>query len=176
MDITNFTDYARIAQPALLKSTFEQALGSRIWIHQARPGIGFAITQKATQIAEACESVTKAKALACIYNKIVEFAKNHPRNIAHDPFPGCESGGISARESMQNWKLIAFTDAGFAKLTGSRSIEAHAMVLGDVIDRDGSIQRRGMLLDHRCAKRRRVCRPTLAAEAHAEVTSVDVAL
>ena len=176
MEVDNYVDSTRITQPAVLKSTFKQALGSLIWLHQTRPDIGFTITQLATQIVEACESVTKARALAGIYNKIVKFVKNHPRKIVYAPFPGCESGGITALESMTNWKLIVFTDAGFATLAGSHSIESHVIILGDVIDRDGSIQCHGMLLDHRCAKLHRVCRSTLAAEAHAAVTAVDVAL
>ena len=44
------------------------------------------------------------------------------------------------------------------------------------MNRDGVIQCHGLLLDHRCAKIHRVCRSTLAAEAHAAVTAVDVAL
>ena len=78
MEINNYTDSGRITQPALLKSTFKQALGSLIWLHQARPDIGFTFAQIATQILESFESATKAKALASLYNKIVKFVKNRP--------------------------------------------------------------------------------------------------
>ena len=77
---------------------------------------------------------------------------------------------------MLNWKLIVFTDAGFATLAKSHSIESHVVVFCDVVARDGMIHCHGMLLDHRCAKLHRVCRSTLAAEAHAAVTAADVAL
>ena len=50
------------------------------------------------------------------------------------------------------------------------------VILGEVIGRDGIIKCHGVMLDHRCAKIHRVCRPTLAAEAHAAVTAVDAAL
>ena len=75
-----------------------------------------------------------------------------------------------------NWKLFVFTDAGFGTLVKNHSIESHVVVLGDVIDRDGIIKCHGLLLGHRCAKIHRVCRSTLAAEAHAAVSAVDVAL
>ena len=176
MNIDSYVDSTRVIQPALLKSTFKQGLGSLIWLHQTRPDIGFTITQIATQIVEACESPTKAKALANLYNKIVKFVKNHQRKITYAPFPGCESGGIEALMSMMQWKLIVFTDAGFGTLTKNHSIESHVLVLGDVLERDGLIQCHGLMLDHRCAKIHRVCRSTLSAEAHAAVTAVDAAL
>ena len=87
MEIDKYTDSQRITQPALLRSTFKQALGSLIWLHRTRPDIGFTITQIATQIVEACESVTKAKTLAGIYNKIVKFAKSHPPKDNLRTFP-----------------------------------------------------------------------------------------
>ena len=176
MNIDSYIDSTRVLQPALLKSTFKQGLGSLIWLHQTRPDIGFTITQIATQIVEACESPTKARILANLYNKIVKFVKNHQRKITYAPFPGCESGGIEALMSMIQWKLIVFTDAGFGTLTKNHSIESHVLVLGDVLERDGLIQCHGLMLDHRCAKIHRVCRSTLSAEAHAAVTAVDAAL
>ena len=176
MNIDQYVDSTGVKQPAMLKSTFKQGLGSLIWLHQTRPDIGFTITQIATQIVEACESMTKAKALANLYNKIVKFVKNHQRKITYAPFPGCESGGLNALTSMMQWKLIVFTDAGFGTLSKNHSIESHVLIFGDVLSRDGMIQCHGLLLDHRCAKIHRVCRSTLSAEAHAAVTAVDVAL
>ena len=69
-----------------------------------------------------------------------------------------------------------FTDAGFGTLVKNHSAESHVVILGDVIERDGVIRCHGVLLDHRCAKIHRVCRPTQAAEAHAAATAADVAL
>ena len=175
MDINLYVDSTSIRNPALLKSTFKQGLGSLIWLHQTRPDIGFTITQIATQIVEACESATKARTLAALYNKIVKFAKNHPRKIVYARRPGMDSN-IDPLEDLKNWKLIVFTDAGFGTLTQNHSVESHVVILGDVLSRDGIIQCHGMLLDHRCAKIHRVCRSTLAAEAHAAVSAVDVAL
>ena len=79
MSIDTYIDSGGVTHPALLKSTFKQGIGYLIWLHQTRPDIGFAITQIATSVVEACESPTKAKALANLYNKIIKFAKNHQR-------------------------------------------------------------------------------------------------
>ena len=58
----------------------------------------------------------------------------------------------------------------------NHSVESHVVVLGGVIGRDGIIKCHGAMLGHRCAKIHRVRRSTLAAEAHAAVTALDVAL
>ena len=55
--------------PKLLKTTPKLRLGPLIRVHQTRPDIGFAITQIATQIGEACESPTKSKTLGNLYKK-----------------------------------------------------------------------------------------------------------
>ena len=58
----------------------------------------------------------------------------------------------------------------------NHSVESHVVILGDLIDRGGIIKCHGLMLDRRCAKIHRVFRSTLAAEAHAAVAAVDVAL
>ena len=176
MEISEYIQESRIVNQAGLKSTFKQGLGALIWLHQTRPDIGFTITQMATQIVEACESADKAIQLMRLYNKIVKFVKNHRRKIRYSAFPTPNVDSSARPSDLLHWKLFMFTDAGFGTLIKNHSIESHVIVLGDVIGRDGVIQCHGLLLDHRCAKIHRVCRSTLAAEAHAAVTAVDVAL
>ena len=105
MNIEDYVSATTIINPAMLKSTFKQGLGSLIWLHQTRPDIGFAITQIATQIVDACESASKAKTLVALYNKIVKFAKNHPRKIVYTQRPGVDSA-YDALDDILNWKLI----------------------------------------------------------------------
>ena len=176
MTISEYVRGPRIANDAGLKTIFKQGLGALIWLHQTRPDIGFAITSIATRIAEACESPEKAMQLMNLYNKIVKFAQNHQRGIRYSSFPLAKTDSRIQPSSLLNWKLFVFADAGFGTLVRNHIVESQVVVLGDVISRDGTIERRGLLLDHRCAKIHRVCWPTVAAEAHAAVTAVDVAL
>ena len=176
MDVTEYIHLEKIVNSVGLKSTFKQGIGALIWMHQTRPDIGFTITQMATQIAEACEGAEQAIQLARLHNKIVKFTKNHPRKIHYSRFPTPDSQMAFRPADFLNWKLFVFTDAGFGALVKNHSVESHVVALGDVINRDGTIKCHGLLLDHRCAKIHRVCRPTLSAEAHAAVTAVDVAL
>ena len=176
MHIAEYLGPHGITNPAGLKSTFKQGLGALIWLHQTRPDIGFTITQIATQIVEGCSSKEKATHVMNLYNKIVKFVKNHPRKIHYCMFPTPFRPEKTHPSSLLNWKLFVFTDAGFGTLSKNHSVESHVVILGDVISRDGVIKCHGVMLDHRCAKIHRVCRSTLAAEAHAAVTAVDVAL
>ena len=77
---------------------------------------------------------------------------------------------------LLGWELFVFTDAGFGTLVQNQSVESHVVLLGGVIERGGIIKCHGLMLGRRCAKIRRVCRSTLAAEARGAVTAVDVAL
>ena len=63
----------------MLKSTSKQGLGALIWLRRTRPDVGFAVAQIATQIAEAYETVEKAKNVVNLYIKIVCFVKNRKR-------------------------------------------------------------------------------------------------
>ena len=122
-----------LTHPGPPKSTFKQGMVSLIWIYQTRADVGVAIPQMATQVAESCESATKAKALPNLYNKIVKFAKHRPRAITYSPYPGNESGGKEALEAMINWKPIVFDDAGFGKLVKNHIVESNVVIFGDVI-------------------------------------------
>ena len=77
---------------------------------------------------------------------------------------------------MSQRRLILFTDAGFGSLVGSHSIEGTVIVLATVTGRGGVRNCHGYLLDHRCAKIQRVCKSSLAAEAHAALNAADQAL
>ena len=77
---------------------------------------------------------------------------------------------------MEKRRLVLFTDAGFGSLANSHSIEGTVTILASVTGRDGVIHCHGYLLDHRCAKIQRVCKSSLAAEAHAALTATDQAL
>ena len=87
-----------------------------------------------------------------------------------------ESGGLGARSSMLNWKLVAFTDSGSVTFPKNHSISPQVVLFGDVLVRGGAIQRHVLLIDRRCAEIHRVCRSALSAEAHAVVTAVEVEL
>ena len=82
----------------------------------------------------------------------------------------------SNRNAMEKRRLVLFTDAGFGSLANSHSIEGTVTILASVTGRDGVIHCHGYLLDHRCAKIQRVCKSSLAAEAHAALTATDQAL
>lgn len=75
-----------------------------------------------------------------------------------------------------NWKLFVFADDGFVALVQNSSVGPHVIILGYVIDRGGIPKCPGLAMVHRFGKIHRVCRSTLAAEAHAAVTAVDAAL
>ena len=176
MNIAEYLQNKRVADPAGLRSTFKQGLGSPIWLHQTRPDIGFAITQNATQILEACESADKAIHLANLYNKIVKFAKNRHLEICCGRFPTSGQHTPVKPSELLNWKLLVFTDAGFGTLVQNHIVESHVVILGDVIERGGITKCHGLMLDHRRAKIHRARRSTMAAESHAAVTAVEVAL
>ena len=175
-DVTEYLNGNSILNADALKSTSKQGLGSLIWLRQARPDIGFTATQMATQIVVSRESPEKARKLARLYNKIVRFAKNRQRGISYCKFHMANHNGHMNPTMFLGWELFVFTDAGFWTLVQNRSVESHISILCDVIDRGGIIRRHGLLSDHRCDKIHRVCRSTLAAEANAAATSVDVAL
>ena len=176
MDISEYIAGRRIANAAAPKSTFKQCLRELIWLRQARPGIGFAITQIATQIVEAFESPAKECALANLYNKIARFVKNHRVGISYIGSPLPNYSAPLAPSMFLGWKLFVFTDAGFGTLVRNRSSESHVIILGDVIERDGIVKCPGLTMGRRCAKMHRVCMSTLADEANAAVTAVGVAL
>ena len=77
---------------------------------------------------------------------------------------------------LRHYRIICFTDAGFATLLGDRIIESNVEIIGRVLFREGPIRRRGFLMDHRCAEIQRACRSSLSAECHAAVTAGDYAL
>ena len=131
----------------------------------------------ATQIAEAFGNPEKAAKLMQIYNKIAKFVRNRPRGIRYRRFPLRRQGDQTLKPSdVLRWKLFVFAGDGFGTLVKSHSAESRVVVLGDVIGRDGVAKFHGLLLGDRCAKIRRFCRSTLAAEAHSAVTAVGVAL
>ena len=72
-------------------------------------------------------------------------------------------------------KLITFSDAGFASLQNSHSIEGTFVVLGQAISRGGIIRFEWQMIDRRCAEIHRVCRSSLADETHADVSACDQA-
>ena len=175
IDVAEFLKNDSIIDAKLLRTALRQALGSLIWLHQTRPDIGYDITRLATDAALAVTD--PALALQCInlYNKTVRFVQSYNRKIVYTAVPGTTSLNQRHRLLSQR-RLIIFTDAGFGSLANSHSIEGSVTVLGKVTSRDGIIHCHGYLLDHRCAKIQRVCKSSLASEAHAALTASDQAL
>ena len=174
MDISQYVNKDKLVNQKDLQSTFRQGLGALIWVHQSRPDVGFLITKIATDLVTACLTVDKALSLARLYNKTVKFLKNHPVEIHYVFPPGM--GQIKSAKSLTHFRIICFTDAGFATLHDEHSIESNVTIFGKVLYRDGVIHCHGFLLDHRCAKIQRVCRSSLSAECHAAVTAGDYSL
>ena len=176
MDISEYLSAIGVANPAELKSTTKQGLGSLIWLQQTRPDIGFTITQIATKIVEACECSEKALKVANLYNKIARFAKNRRRKIRYAKFLSANRDSPMGPSMFLNWELFVSADAGFGTLVQNHSSGSHVGAHGDAIEHDGILKCHGSTMAHRCAEIHCVCRPTLSAVAHAAVASVDVSL
>ena len=169
-------DYGQIINAKHYRTAAKQALGSLIWIHQTRPDVGYNIAKMATDAVKSCTAGDLAMKLMSLYSKTVRYLRNHDRKIR---YTHVITDGVTKDMLWGNLlkaKIISFTDAGFASLEGSRSIEGTFLVLGQVLARDGIIKCIGHLLGHRCAKIHRVCKSSLAAEAHAAVAACDQAL
>ena len=85
MDISEYVHRDQLVNVKDLQSTFRQGLGALIWIHQARPDVGFLITKIATDLTHSRTERPKAIALSKLYNKTVRFSKNHPTEILYAP-------------------------------------------------------------------------------------------
>ena len=101
--------------------------------------------------------------------------KDRKREISYISFPSANRQPFPP-SMLASWKLFIFTDAGFGTLLQNHSVESHVVILGDVVERGGVGKCHGLMLDHRCAKIRRVCRCAFSADAHGTVTAVDAAL
>ena len=91
-------------------------------------------------------------------------------------FPPPGVGKIKSANALTQFRIVCFTDAGFATLHDEHSIESNVTIFGKVLYRDGAIHCQGFLLGHRCAKIQRVCRSPLSDECRAAVTAGDYAL
>ena len=150
--IGQFATHGSIKGASKLRTVFRQALGALIWLRQTRPDIGYDIAKIATVDVEAFQDAGKALPIMQLYNKTVRFVKNYSREIHYSPLgPVAETFGGKLKRLAQ-LRLVAFTDAGFGALTGSRPIEGSVTLLAEVLPRDGTIECHGSLLDHRCAK------------------------
>ena len=174
MNIESCISNGVITNAGDLRSTFRQGVGALIWTHQTRPDIGFTITQISTSSVEACTNAEMARDICRRYNKIVKFMRNHPRKIHYTRHDDLQ--GTAAIRSLMTWRIIAFSDAGFASLSQEYSVEGNFLILGRVISRDGVVHCHGGMIDHRCAKIHRVCRSSLSAETNAAITAADWSL
>ena len=175
MGISQYVNQDKIANVKDLQSTFRQGLGGLIWIHQSRPDVGYLIAKMATDLITACADAKKAVALGKLYNKIARFLKNRPIEIKYAPPPNHQSSHFGLNQ-LKAYRIICFTDAGFATLHDDHIIEPNVTLLGNVLFRDGIVHCHGFLIDHRCAKIQRACKSSLSAECHAEVTAGDYSL
>ena len=175
MDISEYVTQNGAKKEGELKSTSRQGLGLLIWAHQTRPDVGFLITKLATDMIHACGDGNKAKQWCNLYNKTVRFLKRHASKIHYHPEPK-SSEHLSWKDRLKHYRIVSFTDAGFASLEGEHSVESNLLVFGRALFRDGVIHCHGYLIDRKCAKIQRVCRSSLAAECHAAVTAGDYAL
>ena len=166
----------QIEDDGKLRTALRQVLGPLIWLHQTCPDFGYDITRIATEAVAACTDPTLALQFIALYNRAVRFAQTYAREIAYSPPPGTLSATSARLRRLENRRLIIFTDAGFGPLAGSQSVEGSVTILGQVLSRDGSIECRGYLIDRRCAEIQRVCKSSMADEAHAAVTAAGQAL
>ena len=169
-------DHGQIVDVAKYRTAAKQALRSLIWIHQTRPDVGYNITKIATDAVNSRASGDLSCKLIAVYNKTLRYLRNHDREIR---YTNVTTVGMTAEQLWGNLmmaKIIAFSDAGFESSDGSHIIEGTFVILGQVISRDGIINCIGQMLDRRCAKIHRVCRSSIAAEAHAAVAACDQAL
>ena len=79
-------------------------------------------------------------------------------------------------DKLRQLGLFVFSDAGFASLRGSKSIEAAIAIGWKDISRGGSIICSGSPLGFYNRKISRVCRPTIAAEAVATANGIELCL
>ena len=129
----------------------------------------------ATDLVQACSDAEKAKKWRQAYNKTVRFIRRNDCKIHYWPDPKSADKCLRG-DRIRSYRIVSFTDAGFASLEGDCSIEPNAIIFGKMLYRGGAIHCHGYLLDHRCAKIQRVCRSSLSAECHAAVTAGDYAL
>ena len=137
--------------------------------------IGYTITSMATSSVEACKSPETEREICRKYNKIAEFTKNYPRKIHYTRLDRAIRDKEAIDQIMSS-RIISFSDAGFASLLNSYSVEGGFLIMGRAISRDGISHCHGWMIDHRCAKIHRVLLSPLSAETHAEITATDWAL
>ena len=176
MDPDLYIKQGKVLGQGKFRTALRQGLGALIWLHQTRPDIGFDITKLATDAVEAVTDAELGKKIILLYNKIVRFVQQYDRKILFTDVEPSASTFSDRLQALKQRRIICFTDAGYSPLAGSHSIEGSVTVLGKVVRRDGIVQCHGFLIDHRCAKIQRVCKSSLAAEAHASVTAADQAL
>ena len=111
---------------------------------------------------------TKRSAKFPMYNKTIRRSQSFTRNIfyRHPPPRGMQFKNARATKHL---RLVAFPDAGSGSLHGDHSVAGDIIILCQFIDSDFIISRHGHMPDRRCAKIHRVCKSSLAAEAHAAV-------
>ena len=130
MDIAQYVNQKGLENVDELKSTIRQWLGSLIWIHQTRPDVGFLVAKLATDLIRACSGAEKkAKKWCQAYNKTIRFVKRNDCKILYWPGPKSPDQ-YSRNERIRSYRIISFTDAGFASLEGDCSIEPNAIIFG----------------------------------------------
>ena len=163
-----------IAPEEKRKTAFRQALGGLIWIGQTRYDLSFQITKIATSYVYAIADIDETIVLAKLVNNVIKRAKEKLVILWYHPL--CSKG--SSQDLVHSGKLtvFAFSDAGFATLRNSASVQSSLIIVGVPIQGDGILKCRGHHLDSSTKKISRVSRSTLASETVAISDTVDLAL
>ena len=125
----------------------------------------------------ALNDIKETLELVKMINVAIRRAKTHAVNIRYGRIPGFKPiAERSAHEEIIGLRIFTFVGAGFYSLRGGRSVEASLVLCGRGISRDGSIACVGSVIYSysRCISR--CVRPTLAAEAVACDSSIEVGL
>ena len=111
-----------------------------------------------------------------IYNKTILFVGNFHRRNRYVPTFSAAGAVLATRIDLLQMRLIAFADAGFCPLKDPQITDGAFRVLGEAIDRDGPIPRRGYFLGRRCVEIDHVFRRSLPDERRAAISAADQAL
>ena len=167
-------DHQFVVNEEKRKTIFRQQLGSLLWITQTRYDLAFQISKVATDYTQAVTDPTDTLSTLKLINKIVDKAKSKPVVIWYLPLvPANQAQKLALSGKMT---VFAFSDAGYATLRNSSSIQSHLIVLGVPIKRDGILECVGHHIAASSKKISRVSRSTLSSETVALADAVDASL
>ena len=127
------------------KTIFRQALGALIWIGQTRYDLAYSTTKIATSYVAAIKTPEETSSLLKMVNSTIKRAKEKLVILWYLPF--CSKTNVHEMVHSGKLTIFAFSDAGFATLRNSCSVQSCIIILGVPIQRDGLLKCRGHHLD-----------------------------